>query len=122
MDNGFSRKRGSLKGGASGGTPLHPDREAVWDIILSIVSSPERSSADRVGLTKIEKCGIIHTPLSENLSISRGSFFLRSCGLSLLLDYITLFAHSTKYLFYVRKVRLASCFRRRKHDMQGGRY
>ena len=42
MDNDFPRKRGSLKGGASGGTPLHPDRETVWNIIFLRVN-PERS-------------------------------------------------------------------------------
>ena len=94
MENDFPRKRGRLRGNASGGIPPHPDCEAVWNIIFSSVSSPERSSADRVGLTKIEKCGIIHTPLSDNPPIFGGRF-LRSCGLSLLLDYITLFAHST---------------------------
>ena len=85
MDNDFPRKRGSLKGGASGGTPPSSRPLRGLEHHFSVVSSPERSSAVRVGLTKIEKCGIIHTPLSDNPPIFGGRF-LRSSGLSLLLD------------------------------------
>lgn len=42
MENDFPRKRGRLRGNASGGIPPHPDCEAVWNIIFLRVN-PERS-------------------------------------------------------------------------------